>query len=79
MAPSRPRSPSPRRTGGQADALGISAYKAEGAPFTTDGFNCKANAEGPGSEWARAWGGTYYPYKAGLVQVAFNWGELYIG
>ena len=65
----------------QADALGISAYNSKGLPFTTDGFNCKANAEGAGSEWAPVWGGTYYVYncRAGLVQVAFNWGEHYIG
>lgn len=63
----------------QADALGIDAYEAKGTPFTAEGFNRNANAEGPGSEWAPAWGGTYYAYKAGLVQVAFDWGEHYIG
>ena len=65
----------------QADALGIKAYEAKGGPFAADGFNCKARAEGAGSEWASAWSGTYYAYncKAGLVQVAFNWGEHHAG
>ncbi len=65
----------------QADALGIGAYEAKGKPFAADEFNCKADAEGAGSEWASAWTGTYYAYncKAGLVQVAFNWGEHYMG
>jgi len=64
----------------QADAVGIAAYKAKGAAFTADGFNCKATAKGAGSEWGSAWSGTYYAYdcKAGVVQVAFNWGEHYI-
>jgi hypothetical protein len=61
----------------QADAVGLGAYQAMGRPFAADGFNCKANAEGAGSQWASAWSGIYYVYncKAGLAQVAFNWGE----
>ena len=36
----------------------------KGTPFTAEGYNRKANAEGAGSEWAPAWGGTYYAYNS---------------
>jgi hypothetical protein len=63
----------------QADAVGIGADKARGAAYSADGFACKATAESAGSEWAKAWTGTYYAYdcKDGAEQVAFNWGPHY--
>ena len=61
----------------EADAVGVGAYQAMGRPFAADGFDCKAYAEGAGSQWASAWRGIYYVYncKAGPVQVAFDWGD----
>jgi hypothetical protein len=55
------------------------ADSAEGAPYTSDGFSCTATAEGAGSAWSSAWGGTYYAYSCadGSDQVAFNWGTDY--
>jgi hypothetical protein len=55
------------------------ADSAQGAPYTSDGFSCTATAEGPGSAWSSAWGGTYYAYSCadGSEQVAFNWGTDY--
>jgi hypothetical protein len=63
----------------QADAVGIGADKAKGTAYSADGFSCKGLREGAGSEWAKAWTGTYYAYdcKAGGEQVAFNWGADY--
>jgi hypothetical protein len=63
----------------QADTLGIGAFQARGAAYSTDGFACKATPEGAGSEWVKAWNGTYYAYdcKSGAEQVAFNWGAHY--
>jgi hypothetical protein len=63
----------------QADTVGIGADKAKGAAYSADGFSCKGAREGAGSEWAKAWTGTYYAYdcKAGAEQVAFNWGADY--
>ncbi|MGO9658604.1 MAG: hypothetical protein ACLP7F_09655 [Acidimicrobiales bacterium] len=63
----------------QADAVGISAYKAKGTAYSADGFACQATVEGAGSEWASAWTGNYYAYdcKDGTVQVAFNCGPHY--
>jgi hypothetical protein len=55
------------------------ADSAQGAPYSSDGFSCTATAEGPGSAWSSAWGGTYYAYSCadGSEQVAFNWGTDY--
>jgi hypothetical protein len=55
------------------------ADSAQGAPYASDGFSCAATAEGPGSAWSSAWGGTYYAYSCadGSEQVAFNWGTDY--
>lgn len=52
---------------------------ARGTSYTADGFTCVATREGSGSEWAAAWGGTYYAYSCrhGSEQVAFNWGTDY--
>lgn len=52
---------------------------AQGAPYTSDGFPCTATAEGAGSPWASAWGGTCYAYSCadGSEQVAFNSGTEY--
>ena len=36
----------------EADAVGVGAYQAMGRPFAADGFDCKAYAEGAGSQWA---------------------------
>jgi hypothetical protein len=55
------------------------ADKAAGAGYHADSFSCSGQKEGTGSEWASAWGGTYYSYSCqdGLQQVAFNWGRDY--
>jgi hypothetical protein len=55
------------------------ADSAQGAPYASDGFSCTATAEGPGSTWSSAWGGTCYAYSCadGSEQVAFNWGADY--
>ena len=62
-----------------SDAVGIGADIARGAAYSADGFSCKGAREGAGSEWAKAWTGTYYAYdcKTGAEQVAFNWGANY--
>lgn len=59
--------------------LGPAADRAKGAPYSTDGFNCTATKEGPGSTWASAWGSGYYAYNCadGAAQAAFNWGTDY--
>jgi hypothetical protein len=61
------------------ETLGPAADHAAGAPFSVGGFACKATAEGAGSPWASAWGGTYYAYTCanGSAQAAFNWGRDY--
>jgi hypothetical protein len=61
------------------ETLGPAADHAAGSPFTAGGFACKATAEGAGSPWASAWGGTYYSYTCanGGAQAAFNWGRDY--
>jgi hypothetical protein len=55
------------------------ADAAQGAPYTSGGFSCTATAEGAGSAWSSAWGGTYYAYSCadGSEQAAFNWGTDY--
>ncbi|MGC1908000.1 MAG: hypothetical protein WA809_00135 [Candidatus Dormiibacterota bacterium] len=55
------------------------ADNAKGAAYQLSGFSCTATTEGSGSEWAGAWGGTYYAYswRDGSSQVAFNWGFDY--
>jgi hypothetical protein len=62
-----------------AAAVATGAAAARGAAYTADGFSCKATAEGAGSQWSSAWGGTYYAYSCamGSAQVAFNWGTDY--
>jgi len=58
---------------------GTRSRPARGAPYASDGCSCTATAEGPGSAWSSAWGGTYYAYSCadGSEQVAFNWGTDY--
>ena len=62
-----------------AATVAAGAPAAHGAAFSRDGFACKATAEGPGSKWSGAWGGTYYAYScaSGSEAVAFNWGTDY--
>jgi hypothetical protein len=59
--------------------LGTAADTAKGGPYTAGGYSCSATAEGAGSQWASAWGGTYYAYRCadGAAQAAFNWGKDY--
>jgi hypothetical protein len=59
--------------------LGPAADQAKGAPFHSGGFSCDATVQGPGSQWAAVWGGTYYAYSCadGAAQAAFNWGKDY--
>jgi hypothetical protein len=63
----------------QAALVAAGADGAAGKSYHADGFACAAKSEGTGSEWASAWGGTYYAYSCqdGLEQVAFNWGKDY--
>ncbi|MGA3220202.1 MAG: hypothetical protein ABSE77_14180, partial [Acidimicrobiales bacterium] len=63
----------------EADAVGIGAFQARGGAYHAAGFACTATGAGARSEWASAWTGTYYIYdcKAGVAQVAFNWGPHY--
>lgn len=58
-------------------ATGASA--AAGASYSADGYSCTGTVQGPSSEWASSWGGTYYSYSCadGSSEVAFNWGEIY--
>ena len=60
--------------------LGPAADHAHGGPYSAAGFACEATVEGPGSQWAAAWGGTYFAYSCakGTAQAAFNWGRTYI-
>src|SRR5262249_40814184 len=60
---------------GAAASVAQGADSAQGAPYASSGFSCTATAEGAGSAWASAWGGTYYAYSCadGSEQVAFNW------
>jgi hypothetical protein len=62
-----------------ADSVAAGADKARGAAYRAAGFACKGTAEGAGSKWSSAWGGTYYAYscKDGSGEVAFNWGTDY--
>ena len=62
-----------------ADEVMNGADAAGGASYNLDGYTCNATAEGSGSAWASAWGGTYYAYSCadGSDQVAFNWGTDY--
>jgi hypothetical protein len=64
---------------GVAASVAQDADSAQGAPYASDGFSCTATAEGAGSAWSSAWGGTYYAYSCadGSEQVAFNWGTDY--
>jgi hypothetical protein len=61
------------------ESVAYGADAAKGAAYTRAGFSCTASAEGAGSKWAAAWGGTYYAYtcSSGSLQVAFNWGTDY--
>jgi hypothetical protein len=63
----------------EAALVAAGADGAGGKGYHADGFACTATSEGAGSEWASAWGGTYYAYSCqdGLEQVAFNWGKDY--
>jgi hypothetical protein len=62
-----------------AEAVAFGADAAKGAAYQSGGFSCSATAEGAGSTWASAWGGTYYAYRCvdGSEQIAFNWGVDY--
>jgi hypothetical protein len=66
-------------TCGVAATVAQDADSVQGAPYASDGFSCTATAEGAGSAWSSAWGGTYYTYSCvdGSEQVAFNWGTDY--
>jgi hypothetical protein len=63
----------------KAASVASTAGSAKGTAYGIDGFSCKATAEGSGSPWASAWGGTYYDYfcQDGNAQLAFNWGQDY--
>ena len=59
--------------------LGVDAAREGGRSFRADSFTCLSTVEGPSSQWAASWHGTYYTYgcTAKGAQAAFNWGKHY--
>ena len=63
----------------QADAVGLGAYQAMGAPFHADGLPAWPLPKVPAPSGRRVGTGTNYAYNCSSAssQVAFNWGPHY--